>query len=165
MPLLVIFILLPLLEIFTFVVAIDEIGFLNSFLLCILTAFIGVALVQKQGFDTLMRGRRELDQGGFPAQELFDGLCLFLAGAFFIVPGFITDGLGLLLLVPAVRGWLQAYALAHMNVGVASAHTAYHYTDPAGPPPRSDTIEGTYERVDEPDDEAGDDAERLDHRS
>jgi UPF0716 protein FxsA len=160
MPFLLIFITLPLLEIYAFIAAIDEIGFLNSFLLCVLTAAVGVTLVQRQGFNTLTRAQRELDDGYFPAHELFDGACLFLAGALFILPGFITDGIAILLLIPAVRRLIQAYALKHMDVHVQRAEYSYRAQ------PTGDILEGTFERVDTPDeDENREGPEQIDHRS
>ena len=61
MVFLLILLTMPILEIFTFIATIEEIGFLNAFFLCILTAVIDVALVQKQGLDTLTRGQRALN--------------------------------------------------------------------------------------------------------
>ena len=157
MVFLLILLTMPILEIFTFIATIEEIGFLNAFFLCILTAVIGVALVQKQGLDTLTRGQRALNDGLFPAQELFDGLCLFVAGACLIVPGFITDTIGFLLLVPPVRKIVQDYVLRHMDVKIHAASASY------GRGPAGDVVEGTFERVDEPA-PGGDETPRIDRR-
>jgi UPF0716 protein FxsA len=147
MVFLFIFIILPLLEIFTFIGVIDEIGFITTFLLCVLSAMVGITLVQKQGFDTIRRAQLDLNDGNFPAQELFNGLCLFIAGALLIIPGFITDAMAFALLIPPVREWLKTYAVRHMDVRVQTA--GYSYSE--RPVDNGNILEGTYERVDEDD--------------
>lgn len=149
------FIVLPLLEIFTFIAVIDEIGFIRTFLLCILSAVAGIMLAQKQGFDTLVRARRDVDTGHFPAQELFDGLCLFIAGGLLVIPGFISDAMAFALLIPQVRAWLKNYAISHMDVQVRAA--GYSYSEPRYD--NGNVLEGTYERVDDEDSPG-----KIDHR-
>jgi UPF0716 protein FxsA len=103
-PLLILlFVGLPLTEIYFLIQVGSEIGALSTILLSILTAIIGAWLVRYQGFGVLMRVREMLDRGEAPAIELMDGALILAAGLFLILPGFLTDSLGFLLLIPPLR--------------------------------------------------------------
>ena len=103
-PLLILlFVGLPLTEIYFLIQVGSEIGALPTILLSILTAVIGAWLVRYQGFGVLMRVRELLDRGEVPAIELMDGALILAAGLFLILPGFLTDSLGFLLLIPPLR--------------------------------------------------------------
>ncbi len=110
--LLLAFIAVPLLEIFLFVQVGERIGAWPTVGLVVLTAILGVALLQMQGLDTWTRAQMSLLQGGLPAQELLEGAVLLVSGALLLTPGFFTDALGFLGLLPwtrqwAVRRWLR----------------------------------------------------------
>lgn len=142
-----IFFIIPLTEVMVFLAVGGEIGFLRTFLICVLTALIGSFLVQKQGIETLFRGRAALDQGVFPAQELFDGFCIVIAGAMLITPGFVTDTLGFSLLIPKIRSLLQDRVTLYINKRAAQAQRRrdpFHQDH--------GDIEGTYQRLDRDDD-------------
>lgn len=145
MPIFLIFLVMPILEIMVFFQVWDEIGFFNTLFLCLLTAVVGIALVKHQGLQTLMAMRRLSDAGIPPEQEVFDSFCLVGAGFLLIIPGFLSDALGFLLLVPAFRVWLRKYSQIrsqfHANARAEDIFTRRNY-DP-------DTIEGEFERVDE----------------
>jgi len=103
MPLLYLFFLLvPLVEIYVLIQVGSVIGALPTVILVVLTAVIGVGLLRSQGLRTWMRAQEQLARGLLPAVELLEGMLLMLAGAFLLTPGFVTDTLGFLLLVPAV---------------------------------------------------------------
>ncbi len=76
------------------------------------TAALGAWLVRLQGLAVLRRARASLAADRVPIREMFDGVCLLVAGVLLLIPGFATDAAGLLLLVPALRG-LLALRLAH----------------------------------------------------
>lgn len=97
------FTLIPALEIFLFIEIGKSIGTLNTFALVILSGFAGAWLAKMQGLETMMRVRRNLDNGIMPAEELIDGLIIFGAGIVLLTPGFFTDIVGLLLLFPPSR--------------------------------------------------------------
>lgn len=104
MPLLILlFIGLPLTEIYFLIQVGSEIGAFSTILLSILTAVIGVWLVRYQGFGVLRRVRDLLDRGEVPAIEVMDGALILVAGLCLILPGFLTDSLGFLLLIPPLR--------------------------------------------------------------
>ena len=101
--LLLAFILVPLLEIGLFIEIGSAIGALPTIGLIILTAVIGVGLIRIQGFITLGRIREKLDHDEIPATDLIEGLILLVAAVLLLTPGFFTDALGFLGLVPAIR--------------------------------------------------------------
>lgn len=108
-PLLLVALLLyPLAEIATFIMVGSEIGVLATLGLILLSAVVGFAIIRRQGFATLTRARQNLDRGVPPVAEAFDGLCLVIAGVLLALPGFLSDAVGALLLVPPLRRWLYA---------------------------------------------------------
>ena len=154
------FIALPLIEIWVFIEIGAEIGAFSTIAVCVLTAVVGMAMLRVQGFATLMRARGQMDEGILPAKELFDGLCLLVAGAFLLTPGFVTDIFGFLLLVPAFRDFLRALVGRRLETH-ATVHVGPELGGGggAGAPrrgPRGGTvIEGEFEEVD-PDADAPD---------
>ncbi len=96
-------ILTPLIEITLFVEIGGEIGALPVVLLTVATAAAGIGLVRAQGLHTLRSAQRELDAGRAPVAEMMHGAMLVAAGLFLLAPGFMTDALGALLLLPPVR--------------------------------------------------------------
>lgn len=106
MPFLLIFILVPLLELVVLFKVGAQIGILWTILLILATAVIGVTLLRQQGMEVLMRAGQKMHEGSLPAKELAEGFMLAVAGAMLLTPGFLTDALGFSLLVPAVRSAL-----------------------------------------------------------
>ncbi len=107
MPFFVLFVIIPLSEIFVFMKVSGQIGLGTALLMALGTAILGGALVRYQGIQTLLNAQESMQKGTIPSKELFDGLCIVAAGATLITPGFITDVLGFALLVPAIRGVLR----------------------------------------------------------
>lgn len=106
MPLLIIFILVPMAELAVLIQVGSHIGLLWTLGLIFITAIIGVRLLKLQGVSTLMRAQQRLAEGAIPAQELAEGFLLALAGALLLTPGFITDAFGFTLLMPGMRGMM-----------------------------------------------------------
>src|SRR5512134_1583856 len=104
---LVLFIVIPILEIAVFIQVGKWIGLWPTLAGIVMTALIGVALVRHQGFSVLRKAQDSVGEGRFPVAEVFDGLCLFIAGALLLIPGFLTDIVGFLLLIPPLRAWLR----------------------------------------------------------
>ncbi len=105
------FILVPFIEIYLLLTLGAVIGPLPTVALVIGTAITGAWLLRRQGFATLNRLRAQLDQGVLPAFELIEGPLLLVGGALLLTPGFVTDGFGFALLVPAIRRKLAQYIL------------------------------------------------------
>jgi UPF0716 protein FxsA len=103
MFLLVLFVVTPILEMLLLIEVGSKIGALNTVGLVLLTAMIGLALLRKQGLDTLLRANQKINSGEVPAQEMAEGLALAAGGALLLTPGFITDGVGFCLLLPFTR--------------------------------------------------------------
>jgi UPF0716 protein FxsA len=108
LPLLLLFIGLPLIELYFLIRVGSEIGAMPTIALSVLTAVLGTWLVRRQGFSLLMRVRDQIDRGDMPAFEMLDGALILVAGLFLLLPGFLTDTLGFLLLIPPLRRLLIA---------------------------------------------------------
>ena len=106
-----IFIGLPTLEIFLMIKIGGEIGALNTISLIFLTAIIGVYYARVQGIQTLMSGLINLYQNKAPVYELMSGASIAIAAVMLIFPGFLTDTLGFLLLIPFTRNILFRIAI------------------------------------------------------
>ena len=101
-----IFLLVPLVEIYILIQVGQVIGALWTVFFVVLTAVIGVALLKQQGLSTLTRAQEKMNHGEVPANELLEGLALLVAGAFLLTPGFFTDAFGFVLLFPPTRSAL-----------------------------------------------------------
>jgi UPF0716 protein FxsA len=99
----VLFIAIPIAELYVIVQVAQSIGVLETLALLIIVSVVGAWLVRVTGFSTLARIRRQLVAGNMPTKELVDGGIVLGAGALLIAPGFLTDVVGLLLLVPPIR--------------------------------------------------------------
>ena len=97
------FILMPLLELAVLLRVHDTVGLTATLAIVIVTGVLGAALARFQGVMVVRAIRLDLSEGRMPAPRLMDGLMILVAGALLITPGLITDTLGFLLLVPAVR--------------------------------------------------------------
>ena len=98
-----VFIIVPLLEMLLLFEVADRIGGIQTLLMVVLTAVIGVQVLKQQGFSTLLRANDRIRQGQLPAQEIIEGMLLAAAGAMLLTPGFLTDTLGFLCLTGPVR--------------------------------------------------------------
>jgi UPF0716 protein FxsA len=94
---------LPIIEIAVFILVGGKIGLLWTIALVILSGVAGSLLLRIQGFGALNRIRAELDGGRDPGRELAHGAMIMLAGVLLLIPGFVTDIIGLLLFIPPVR--------------------------------------------------------------
>ncbi|MBT6093704.1 MAG: FxsA family protein [Rhodospirillaceae bacterium] len=105
MALLILLVLIgtPIVEIAVFIEVGDRVGLWPTVGGILATAAIGMAIIRIQGFTVLSRAQENLQAERFPALEIFDGVCLVLAGAMLITPGFVTDTFGFLLLIVPLR--------------------------------------------------------------
>lgn len=140
--LLLIFLLVPIAEIYVLISVGGVIGVGWTVFLVVFTAVLGAALVRRQGFATLQRVQASLDRGELPATELLEGLVLLAAGALLLTPGFITDAIGFACLTPPLRRALIRWALA--KGVVQSVHGRTRPNRPVDRP-----LEGEYRHIDE----------------
>ena len=110
-PFFLIFICLPALEIYLLIEVGGQLGALNTVALIFLTAIIGLYFAKLQGLQTLKSGMVNLYQNKIPIYEMMSGASIALAAFLLIVPGFFTDFIGFLLLVPFTRKILFKLAL------------------------------------------------------
>ena len=139
---LLLFFAVPLVEIYVLLEVGSVIGALPTIGLVVLTAVIGVGLIRAQGLSTLGRVRQELDRGELPALGIIEAALLLVAGALLLTPGFVTDSIGFLILVPPLRRWAIQYFLAHRVQVVGMAAGRRH-------PDRPGAIEGEFRREDD----------------
>lgn len=149
MWLLVVFVAVPMIEIALFIQIGGLIGLWPTLGIVVLTAIVGTTLMRIQGLAALGRLRSRLETGQDPVGPIADGALILIAGMLLLTPGFFTDTVGLLLLVPAVRALLIRELAARISVRAASVSAgAAHYEHserPRGP----DTIEAEYEVLDD----------------
>jgi UPF0716 protein FxsA len=101
-------VLLVAAEVFVLVQVVHLVGVAPAVALLIIVPVLGIRLVGRQGWTVIRRVQSQVAERQVPGPALLDGLFLMLAGALLIVPGFITDALGLLLLLPPVRAAAKA---------------------------------------------------------
>jgi len=94
---------IPLIEIYLFIKIGSSIGAFNTISLILLTAIVGVAYARYEGFNTLRSGMTQLVKNEVPIYEMVSGAALTFAAILLIIPGFATDCLGLLLIIPITR--------------------------------------------------------------
>jgi UPF0716 protein FxsA len=141
------FIFIPLAEIAVFIKVGGWLGLGPTLALIILTAVAGAWMLRHQGLAVLTRAQRQMQQGALPVAEVFEGCCLLIAGALLLTPGFLTDAVGALLLLPAVRAALYRRLRRHVELrGMPGMPRA----DQGGQQPRAPIIDAEFEEVDEP---------------
>ena len=118
--LLILFITVPVVELILFMKIGSRIGIVPTFGIILVTGILGAWLTKLQGLRTLARYQQAVREGRLPHEEVMDGLMILVAGAVLLTPGFLTDTVGFLLLVPVVRGgvrkWLAKYLKGKIQV-------------------------------------------------
>ena len=127
-PFFLLFIGLPALEIFLLIKIGGQVGALNTVALIFLTAIIGIYFAKLQGVQTLKSGMVNLYQNKMPIYEMMSGASIAIAALLLIIPGFFTDSIGFLLLIPFTRKIL--FSLAFKNKPMTNVKK------------KSDTIDG-----------------------
>ncbi len=150
MWLFLIFVAVPIIEIALFIEVGGAIGLGPTLAIVVLTAIAGTWLMRRQGLMTLERLQQSLAEGRNPADPMAQGAMILVAGVLLLTPGFFTDTIGFLLLLPPVRvaliRWITARLMASDSVHF-SASTTTHGRDGSGP----DTIETDYVILDDDD--------------
>lgn len=136
------FVAIPVAEIALFIWVGDRIGLVATLAAIVITALVGSALVSRQGAGAMRQVQEAFFQARFPAKELAHGLMIAIAGTLLITPGFLTDGIGFLLLIPPVREVVRRFFSRRFGrnwvVGPGPRVTDAQWTEPeppnAGPP-------------------------------
>ncbi|HQZ12905.1 MAG TPA: FxsA family protein [Devosia sp.] len=127
------FMILPLVEIALFVVVGGAIGLWPTLLWVLLAGVAGTLVLRYQGRSLVSEMRGTMTQGVLPAQALADGMMIGMAGMLLILPGFFSDFVAILLLLPPVRKLIYNFAKSRVTV-VSAASATYTETRPAGAP-------------------------------
>ncbi|WBA17744.1 FxsA family protein [Salinivibrio kushneri] len=164
--LLLLFILVPVIEIGLFIQVGGWLGLWPTLALVLITAFVGASLVRSQGLMTLASVQDRLNRGELPAQQILEGVMLAVAGVLLLTPGFMTDAMGMLVLLPAPRAALAKQLMKRVTVSQAGFsqggfHQGGNAQGPFGEDPfrrggrgdDGDTFEGEYERKDDDEDD------------
>ena len=126
MPLLLVllFIVVPILEIYVLIQIGSAIGVLPTIALLILDSVLGAVLMRSQGRAAWMRFNRALAEGRVPAREVLDGVLVIFGGALLLTPGFLSDILGLVLLLPPTRALVRKTLVARFGGRLVSTAAA-----------------------------------------
>ncbi len=145
LPLLVaIFILIPIAELYLIYTVGDAIGAVWTIALLAADSVLGTVLLRTQGRSVWRRFNEALSAGRMPHREVVDGVLVIFGGAFLITPGFLTDIVGLLLLLPPTRAVIRRLLARRLGRRVAVSMTGQPYdvegtaTDYDAPPGRLD---------------------------
>lgn len=112
------FVLIPVVELSVLIRAGEILGTWTTIGLVLFTAVLGVSLVRSQGLSTLMQVQQKLSRGEAPGQEIVEGMMLAMAGVLLLIPGFVTDFIGILLLTPLTRRLIAALVFKRMQLRV-----------------------------------------------
>lgn len=137
------FIGLPVLEIWLLIEVGGSIGLLATLAVCVVTGVVGAWLARAQGGHVLRRVQERIAQGEVPARELVDAMMILVAGVLLMTPGFVTDGVGVLLLLPPVRAVVRRWGqtlLEQQARATEQARNFYFHTSGFGaaPPDRTE---------------------------
>lgn len=156
-----IFVIVPIIEIAVLMQVGALIGGWPTVGIVIITAWLGAANVRQQGLSTIQNLQLKMAQGEMPSEEIVAGLLLMVAGVFLVTPGFVTDALGLSLLIPVVRKSLINKVQKHLVSGAVNGthfnvHTGGHQNqnspfsehDIPHKERQGQTLDGEYERKD-----------------
>ncbi|MBA2871723.1 UPF0716 protein FxsA [Anoxybacillus calidus] len=102
-------IVIPALEIALLVLSGSVIGVWPTVGLIIATGVIGAWLAKREGIETIRQAKQELMYGRIPGEAVLDGICILVGGIVLLTPGFITDLLGFILLIPFTRRWIKPF--------------------------------------------------------
>ena len=130
--LLLIILFIPLLEIYLFIEIGGQIGAFNTILIILTTAIVGIYFVRLQGLSTLKSGVTQIYKNQIPVYEIMSGAALAVAAVLLIIPGFATDVVGFLLIIPLTRNLIFKF--------IGKKYTKNKIKD--------DLIEGEYEDKD-----------------
>ena len=144
--------IIPIIEIYLFIEVGGVIGAPATIGIVLLTAIVGAWLFRAQGLSTLARARSSMEQGQIPAMELLEGPLLLLAGAFLLTPGFFTDALGFVLLIPSPRRAIIQWMLRRGAARFSQSHCQPNPQDPRSHRTSHPNapLEGEFRREDKP---------------
>ena len=109
------FIAIPIIEVILFITVGKYIGLWNTIFIIITTGIIGAILVKSQGITILNNALEEIRSNKMPILSIFEGVAILIAGAFLLTPGFLTDTIGCVLLIPKARNIIINYITSYLK--------------------------------------------------
>lgn len=114
-PIWLLLLLVPVVELFGFILVSNLIGAGKTIILMIFTSIIGIVMMQFEGRKVIADAKNEMNQGQMPGRKMLDGICVFFGGIMLLIPGFLTDIIGFTLVFPPTRhvyrrfllGWVE----------------------------------------------------------
>lgn len=140
--LLLLFILVPILELGIFLALGDSLGLPKTLAIIIITGILGAALTKSQGGKALASFQAALASGKMPHREIVDGLLILIAGAVLLTPGFLTDTVGFLLLLPPVRAVFRSLLTKRLADKVQLSQSPLNPEFGADPGDEARSVEG-----------------------
>jgi len=129
MPLFIIFVVVPVIEILLLIRVGEAIGGWYTVALVLLSAFVGVNMLRYQGIATLARARTRMESGELPLSEMGDGILIAVGGALLITPGFFTDFIGFCCLIPLTRHlFIKQFGAQVMRWLQRGGKAQFHYS-------------------------------------
>jgi UPF0716 protein FxsA len=138
------FLIVPFAEIYLLLTVGGIIGAFPTIALVVFTAILGAWLLKQQGFQTLRRLQENLAQGNIPTQEIIEGPILLVGAALLLTPGFITDLLGFICLLPPLRRKVAQYILEKHLIQVIQSNSPFRPRGSA----KGDALEGEFRKED-----------------
>lgn len=120
--LVIVFLVVPLVELYVLIQVGSAIGALNTIALLVLMGVAGGWLMKREGLAVVRRVQSQLRSGRMPAADVADGFLILFGGALMLTPGFLSDILGLALLIPPVRALVRAGLARRLFVRVVDRH-------------------------------------------
>lgn len=143
----ILFLLIPLFEIYLLIQVGGIIGAVPTVFMVVFTAVLGGYLMRHQGLYTLAKVQTALARGELPTMAMLEGVVILISGALLLTPGFFTDTLGFLGLIPPFRRWLILTMLERGIIRAMGPGAAHRH--PPGAARGAHTLEGEYHREDD----------------
>ena len=142
------FIIIPLLEVILFITVGKYIGLWNTIFIIIITGIVGAILVKSQGITIFNKALEEIKLNKKPIFSIFEGIAILIAGAFLITPGFLTDTLGCILLIPKTRNLIITHITSYLKKKAIYKEKTTYYSNEKNN--ENKTFEGNFEEVKDP---------------
>ncbi len=139
------FLVVPIVEIFLLIQVGSVIGAWWTILCVVGTAVIGAYLLRQQGLSTLARFQKNMSSGVVPAKEILEGIALLIGGGLLMTPGFFTDTVGFLCLIPVTRGFIVNKVLSRVSF-TAGGMGGFYGGSSASQANEDDIIDAEYTR-------------------
>lgn len=143
------FIAIPIIEVILFITVGKYIGLWNTIFIIITTGIIGAILVKSQGITILNNALEEIRSNKMPILSIFEGVAILIAGAFLLTPGFLTDTIGCVLLVPKARNIIINYITSYLKKRTIYKKKNTYYSNKEYK--ENKTFEGDFEEIDDND--------------